>query len=157
MEPQADQNSDLSFLAKQEMWRYQAIAKEPWLPERPPDWLLNGDCVIVNILGSWTLGAIMDFGGTSHSESNPKTFAVCASPERHNCDPKECDSGCLERFWAKVSYGGVLGKKDLLRIYLGSGPNGLFDPLNLCRDQKLAKQFLNMIEEIEARYKKCQQ
>ena len=153
MEPHMDQQREIfpGIDVNAENWRYMSISQEPRFGERPPDWILDGDCVVAKILDSWTFGMIMDFGGASHSENSPKTFAICTNPKKYYCDPKGCDSGCLERFWASVSHGGVLGKKDLLRIYWGSGPHGLFDPLNLRRDQILAKEFLDMIEELEAR------
>jgi hypothetical protein len=160
MEPQADQEEGFfpSIDVNAESWRYQSISQEPRFGKRPPDWILGEDCVIAKILDSWTFGVVMDFGGASHSESSPKVFAICTNPEKYRCNPKGCDSGCLERFWASVSHGGVLGKKDLLRIYFGSGPHGLFDPLNFHRDQILAKEFFDMIEMIEednARQKNC--
>lgn len=151
MEPQLDQRKDIfpGIDVKAEMWRYQSIPQEPRFTKRPPDWILDGDCVVAKILDGWTFGVIMDFGRASHSESSSKTFAICTNPEKYHCNPEGCDSGCPERFWASISHGGVLGKKDLLLIYFGSGPRGLFDPLNLHRDQILAKEFLDMIEMIE--------
>jgi hypothetical protein len=150
MEPQLDQKEEIfpGIDVNAENWRYQSISQEPRFGKRPSDWILGGDCIIAKILDSWTFGIVM-FGGASHSENRPKVFAICTNPEKYRCNPEECDSGCLERFWASVSHGGVLGKKDLLRIYFGSGPHGLFDPLNLHRDQILAKEFFDMIEMIE--------
>lgn len=151
MEPQLELQGEMfpGIDVNAESWRYQSIPQEPRFGKRPPDWILSEDCVIAKILDSWTFGIVMEFDGASHSESSPKVFAVCTNPEKYHCNPEGCDSGCLERFWASVSHGGVLGKKDLLRIYIGSGPHGLFDPLNSRRDQILAKEFLNIIEMIE--------
>jgi hypothetical protein len=53
---------------------------------------LDEDCVIAKILDSWTFGVVMDFGGTSHSESSPKVFAICTNPEKYRCNPEGCDS-----------------------------------------------------------------
>jgi len=131
-----------------EMWRYTAIKREPYFGLRPSDWFLDGDHIIVAILGSWTFGVVMDFNG---SKANPKVFAVCTSLNKHQCNLKDCYSGCLERFWVDASQGGVLGKKDLLRIIANPGSLTLFDPENEARNLRLACEFLEMIENLEAR------
>ena len=135
-----------------EMWRYEAIKNEPCLDSRPHDWFLDGDHIVANIFGSWTFGVAMDFGG---SKRDPKVFAVCTNPDNRRCNLKECYSGCLERFWANSSQGGVLGKKDLLRILASPSSFMPFDPLNEARNQILASEFFEMIENPEARQKSC--
>jgi len=133
-----------------EEWRYEAIKNEPCLNSRPHDWFLDGDHIVANIFGSWTFGVAMDF---DKSKRDPKVFAICTSPERHLCNLKKCSSGCLERFWANASQGGVLGKKDLLRILVDPDPLDPVDPRFLIVDYQQAEQLFRQIEELEARQK----
>ena len=133
----------------EEMWRYQAVARNPLRKDRRADSIQDGQLVIANIYGSWTIGRVMDFGGRTHSKKFPKTFAVCVCPHKQVCDPDQCASYCLERFWADVSQGGILGKRDLLRIITHEDPRQFLDPLNFERDRRLANEFLDVLESLE--------
>jgi hypothetical protein len=138
-------DSEITKLAEGEMWRYRAIAQEPQI-SRPDDWFSPDEYVAVRIWQIWTAARIIELGGGS-----PRALMICVDQGKYICRPVDkCDSHCDQRFWADVSQGDVLGKKDLLRILAspevtGRGPIG-------CRQ---AKELLDIIEQLEARQGNC--
>lgn len=129
-----------------EMWRHEAIANEPRIA-RPDDWFSPDEYVACKIWGIWTAARVIELGGGS-----PRTFMVCINQDKRPCKPQDgCASECGDRFWANVSRGNVLGRKDLNQIIENPALIGSGMPYHGILDYGQAEKLLEEIQELETR------
>lgn len=138
--------TEIMPLPEGEMWRILPIVPELRIA-RPDDWFSPDEYVACRIWEIWTAARVIEFGGGS-----PRVFMICVNQGKRLCRPHDgCVSECGDRFWANVSQGDVLGKKDLLRILASPEPLDPTDPRRELVSCQEAHELFGMIEQLEAR------